>query len=30
MELNEYSFDVDEFIVPKDLYPILFQNKGFS
>ena len=28
--LNEYSFDVDEFIVPKDLYPILFQNKGFS
>ena len=28
--LNDYSFNLDEFIVPKDLYPILFQNKGFS
>ena len=28
--LNEYSYDLDKFIVPKDLYPLLFQNKGFS
>ena len=28
--LNEYSYDLDKFIVPKDLYPVLFQNKGFS